>query len=161
MVFAWSVTEVIRYSFYTLSLSGFHAYPLVWLRYTAFYVLYPLGASSEVSLIYVSLPYSSMWNLTDYIRASLFLIWWLGRYIGRTVVPSLTFLYFARFLWLVHLHAPAASQSSSFKRQAQRKLTFITVAGCALYHIPDCTQSHSPFNTCRLKNGTVGKRWGE
>jgi very-long-chain (3R)-3-hydroxyacyl-CoA dehydratase len=52
MLIAWSVTEVIRYSYFTLSLSGFTPKFMTWLRYNAFYVLYPLGISSECWLIY-------------------------------------------------------------------------------------------------------------
>lgn len=52
MLYAWSVTEVIRYSYFTLSLSGLLPGFLSWLRYNTFYVLYPLGISSECWLIY-------------------------------------------------------------------------------------------------------------
>jgi len=56
MVAAWGVTEVIRYSFYALNtLNGKAPYFLTWLRYTLFYVLYPLGVASELGLIIVSL----------------------------------------------------------------------------------------------------------
>lgn len=89
MVFAWSFTEVIRYSYYACTLLEYESSILVYLRYTTFYVLYPLGASSEAFLIYATLPTTSpfptwhswafgMWKATDYIRAILFLIWWPG-----------------------------------------------------------------------------------
>lgn len=95
MVFAWSSVEVIRYSFYAFNLTGSNPYILLWLRYTAFYVLYPLGASSEASLIYASLPSSSpipgwqswlkgMWKPADYGRAILFAIWWPGMFSDET-----------------------------------------------------------------------------
>ncbi|SCZ94167.1 BZ3500_MvSof-1268-A1-R1_Chr12-2g03731 [Microbotryum saponariae] len=51
MVFAWSVTEVIRYAHYAAGLLGVKVYVLEWLRYSLFYVLYPLGAGSEATLI--------------------------------------------------------------------------------------------------------------
>ncbi|KAF5370638.1 hypothetical protein D9758_001859 [Tetrapyrgos nigripes] len=95
MVFAWSFTEVIRYSFYASNLLGYEPQILLYLRYTTFYVLYPLGAGSEAFLIYSSLPSSSpvpswsswitgMWKPTDYARAVLFLIWWPGLYVMYT-----------------------------------------------------------------------------
>merc|ERR1711892_643096 len=39
MLFAWSVTEVVRYSFYVANIVGFVPYPLLWCRYSFFYVL--------------------------------------------------------------------------------------------------------------------------
>ncbi|CED82881.1 Protein tyrosine phosphatase-like protein PTPLA (contains Pro instead of catalytic Arg) [Phaffia rhodozyma] len=56
MVFAWSCAEIVRYLFYAFSLLGIESYPLLWLRYTLFYVLYPLGAGSEFYLAYSVLP---------------------------------------------------------------------------------------------------------
>lgn len=56
MLLAWSVTEVIRYPFYVLSLLGKEVYLLDWLRYNTFLVLYPLGAGSEAFLSYSTLP---------------------------------------------------------------------------------------------------------
>lgn len=54
---SWSVTEIIRYSYYAANLANPDSIPswLVWLRYTTFYVLYPTGVSSEVYTIYLSL----------------------------------------------------------------------------------------------------------
>ncbi|ELR23688.1 tyrosine phosphatase, putative [Acanthamoeba castellanii str. Neff] len=56
MVAAWGITEIIRYSYYAFNtLNGHAPYFLLWLRYTLFYVLYPLGVASEIGLIIVSL----------------------------------------------------------------------------------------------------------
>lgn len=52
MLVAWGVTEVIRYSYFVLSLSGYQPALITWLRYNAFFVLYPMGISSECWLIY-------------------------------------------------------------------------------------------------------------
>lgn len=52
MLIAWSVTEVVRYSYFTFTLSGFSPAFITWLRYNIFYVLYPLGISSECWLIF-------------------------------------------------------------------------------------------------------------
>ena len=89
MILAWSMTEVIRYTFYACSILGKSSYVLLYLRYTTFYILYPVGASSEAFLTYASLPTSSpvpgwqswmqgLWKPTDYVRAVLFAIWWPG-----------------------------------------------------------------------------------
>ncbi|ORX38055.1 tyrosine phosphatase-like protein [Kockovaella imperatae] len=56
MVFAWSLAEVIRYSFYATQLLGFRIPGHNYLRYTLFIVLYPLGASSEALLSFSTLP---------------------------------------------------------------------------------------------------------
>lgn len=48
MLLAWSTTEVIRYLFFSLSLSGYEPAALQWFRYSGFYVLYPVGISSEL-----------------------------------------------------------------------------------------------------------------
>ncbi|RQM06285.1 hypothetical protein DH86_00001098 [Scytalidium sp. 3C] len=47
MVIAWSVTEVIRYSYFVLNLNGYSLAISTWLRYNTFFVLYPMGISSE------------------------------------------------------------------------------------------------------------------
>ncbi|GAA6055248.1 hypothetical protein JCM3770_001506 [Rhodotorula araucariae] len=54
MVTAWSFAEIIRYTHYATGLMGLKLGALEWLRYTAFYVLYPLGAGSEAVLIFLS-----------------------------------------------------------------------------------------------------------
>jgi very-long-chain (3R)-3-hydroxyacyl-CoA dehydratase len=90
-IFAWSLTEIIRYSFYATTLLGYESYPLLYLRYTTFYVLYPMGALSEDALIFASLPKASpipsvsswargMWTPYDYIRGFLAAVWPIGTY---------------------------------------------------------------------------------
>lgn len=82
---AWSITEVVRYSFYACSLLGYEPPLLLYLRYTLFYVLYPLGAGSEAFLSYTTLPLPSGvpalesfvgWSAPEYARLGLFLVWW-------------------------------------------------------------------------------------
>ncbi|CCM05068.1 uncharacterized protein FIBRA_07274 [Fibroporia radiculosa] len=110
MVFSWSVTEVVRYTFYAFSLLGSEPHVLLWLRYTLFYILYPTGAGSEAGLIYASLPsmppsipfLSSDWygwvlplswplstprwieTLHDDLRCIMFMVWWVGLYVLYT-----------------------------------------------------------------------------
>lgn len=53
MLLAWSVTEVIRYSYFVWNLQGKGVPGFVtWLRYNTFYVLYPIGISSECMLVW-------------------------------------------------------------------------------------------------------------
>jgi very-long-chain (3R)-3-hydroxyacyl-CoA dehydratase len=54
MLFAWGVTEVVRYGFFVFTLSGYSPGILSWLRYNTFLVLYPLGAGSEAWLVYLA-----------------------------------------------------------------------------------------------------------
>ncbi|NXC80517.1 HACD2 dehydratase, partial [Cercotrichas coryphoeus] len=56
-VVAWTITEIIRYSFYTFSLLNHLPYLIKWARYTLFIVLYPMGASGELLTIYAALPF--------------------------------------------------------------------------------------------------------
>ena len=57
ILIAWGVTECIRYGFFVWSLGVDARIPpwLTWLRYNTFFVLYPLGISSECWLIYLAL----------------------------------------------------------------------------------------------------------
>ncbi|KPP66821.1 PHS1 protein-like [Scleropages formosus] len=56
-VVAWTITEIIRYSFYTFSLLNHLPYLIKWARYTLFIVLYPMGVTGELLTIYSALPY--------------------------------------------------------------------------------------------------------
>ncbi|KLJ09388.1 3-hydroxy acyl-CoA dehydratase [Blastomyces silverae] len=50
---AWGITECIRYGYFVVQVWG-AAMPrwLLWLRYNTFFVLYPIGITSECTLIY-------------------------------------------------------------------------------------------------------------
>ncbi|XP_052764061.1 very-long-chain (3R)-3-hydroxyacyl-CoA dehydratase 2-like [Mya arenaria] len=56
-VFAWTLTEMIRYSFYMFSLIGEVPFVIQWCRYTFFIVLYPIGVTGELLSVWASLPY--------------------------------------------------------------------------------------------------------
>ncbi|MCE2054983.1 Very-long-chain (3R)-3-hydroxyacyl-CoA dehydratase PASTICCINO 2, partial [Datura stramonium] len=84
LVISWSITEIIRYSFFgTREAFGSAPSWLLWLRYSTFLVLYPTGITSEVGLIYNALPYMkeygkyavrmpNKWNFSfDYYYAAL------------------------------------------------------------------------------------------
>ncbi|KAK7870180.1 hypothetical protein R5R35_012735 [Gryllus longicercus] len=63
---AWSVTEIIRYMFYALNIVGFVPYLLVWLRYTTFIALYPIGVTGELLCLYAAQSYvaaNQMWSV--------------------------------------------------------------------------------------------------
>ncbi|KTW29702.1 hypothetical protein T552_00910 [Pneumocystis carinii B80] len=58
MSYAWSITEIVRYSYYASIVFPpiQMTYSLI-LRYNLFYILYPLGTSSEILLIWKTLAY--------------------------------------------------------------------------------------------------------
>jgi len=56
LLFAWTVTEIIRYGYYVLHLLG-SASLIQWFRYTLFIALYPIGVTGELLCIYAALPY--------------------------------------------------------------------------------------------------------
>ncbi|KAL4078417.1 tyrosine phosphatase-like protein [Scleroderma yunnanense] len=86
MVLAWSLTEVLRYTYYTLSLMSARVpHALTWLRYTTFYVLYPLGAGSEALVVLSTIPEWKhgqyvKWGLEDWLKAGQVLLWIPGNY---------------------------------------------------------------------------------
>ena len=96
---SWSLTEVVRYSFYACSLLGREPPVLLFLRYTLFYTLYPSGASSEALLIYTTLPKPALGLHADLhanVREVLFAIWWPG----ACAFVSLCFVLFRSVSWL-------------------------------------------------------------
>ena len=67
MLSAWSLSEIVRYSYFVAFLgSGGNASSvpgfLTWARYNLFYVLYPVGISSEVWLLWYALPMAETWH---------------------------------------------------------------------------------------------------
>ncbi|KAH3765704.1 3-hydroxyacyl-CoA dehydratase [Pelomyxa schiedti] len=52
LTFAWSITEVLRSSYYISSLLENTPAALLWLRYSLFVVLYPTGVTGELLVLY-------------------------------------------------------------------------------------------------------------
>merc|ERR1712131_43583 len=48
---AWSITEVLRYSYYAFNQLNMVPYFLTYLRYTLFIVLYPIGVTGEIMCV--------------------------------------------------------------------------------------------------------------
>ncbi|XP_067625972.1 very-long-chain (3R)-3-hydroxyacyl-CoA dehydratase hpo-8-like [Eurosta solidaginis] len=84
---AWAITEIIRYGYYALNILNCMPYIVVFLRYTTFIALYPIGVTGE-----------------------LLCFWWAQSYARTNTVWSAqlpnkwnaTFSYFA-LLWIVML----------------------------------------------------------
>ena len=63
LLVAWSIAEMTRYMYYALNIYNLVPYILVWMRYTFFIVLYPLGVSGELLTIVCAYPYIRDRNL--------------------------------------------------------------------------------------------------
>jgi Protein tyrosine phosphatase-like protein, PTPLA len=110
MILAWSITEIIRYFFYAANMLQLEPRWLLWLRYNTFFVLYPLGASSEAALIFSTLPSHWPWNTWDCGRAVMFLIWWPGKRPHSTAIVFAECLLHIRSLRNVYLHDKATQE---------------------------------------------------
>lgn len=55
MIFAWALADVVRYAFYMRGGVGDESPALLWLRYSLFIVLYPVGIVTEWLVYYVTL----------------------------------------------------------------------------------------------------------
>ena len=53
---AWCLSEMIRYGFFACKEATMQPRIMVWLRYSGFLVLYPLGVSSELAMVWLALP---------------------------------------------------------------------------------------------------------
>lgn len=65
LLLAWSVTEVIRYSYYALNILNIVPFFLIWCRYTFFIALYPIGVTGELLCFYAAQSYvgeSQLWS---------------------------------------------------------------------------------------------------
>ncbi|CAD6999058.1 very-long-chain (3R)-3-hydroxyacyl-CoA dehydratase hpo-8 [Ceratitis capitata] len=86
-LFAWAVTEIIRYGYYALNILNVMPYIVVFLRYTTFIALYPIGVTGELLCF---------WWAQSYAKTNSVWSWELPNNWNAT------FSYFA-FLWLVML----------------------------------------------------------
>lgn len=87
MILAWALTEVPRYAYYALSLAGCGVPSwLTWMRYSTFYVLYPIGAGSEALVMLSTISEWSngkwaVWSTEDWVKAGLVAIWVPGLWV--------------------------------------------------------------------------------
>jgi len=79
MLIAWSATEVVRYSYFVFALNGAVPGVLTWLRYNMFFILYPLGISSEMALVYLSIPEAKKRDpMLEYVMYGILAIYFPG-----------------------------------------------------------------------------------
>lgn len=87
ILLAWGVTEVIRYGFFVWKTVISDQIPswLTWLRYNTFFVLYPIGISSECLLMYLALaPAEKQDKNVDSLLKLVLIIYIPGSYILYT-----------------------------------------------------------------------------
>eukprot|EP00249_Psilotum_nudum_P006937 c2016_g1_i2 orf=711-1202(+) len=95
---AWSLSEVVRYPQYALNALEICPQWLTWLRYTAFILLYPLGAlPGEVLLLYKALPYIKEKNLYGCIFEKLPFTYYSVVVVILSLYP---FLWFGLYLYM-------------------------------------------------------------
>ena len=84
---AWGITEMIRYGFFVWKEGVSDTIPswLMWLRYNTFFVLYPIGISSEVVLMYLAIqPAQDGQTGYDWLLKAVLAIYVPGSYILYT-----------------------------------------------------------------------------
>ncbi|KEF53581.1 3-hydroxy acyl-CoA dehydratase [Exophiala aquamarina CBS 119918] len=87
ILLAWGITEVIRYGFFVWKTMISDKIPslLTWLRYNTFFVLYPIGISSECLLMYLALkPAAKEGSSVDVLLKVVLFIYVPGSYILYT-----------------------------------------------------------------------------
>lgn len=102
LVMAWSVGDIVRYALYIATISQRVPKLLLWMRYSLFMVLYPLGIVAEWLMYYRTLPFVEEHRLyaisvpNKYNFAFDFGIW------NRIVL--VLYLYFGPFMFWHMLH---------------------------------------------------------
>lgn len=87
ILMAWGITEVIRYGFFVYREGISRTIPswLTWLRYNTFFVLYPIGISSECWLMWLTLaPARKEEKGMDWVLKAVLFIYVPGSYILYT-----------------------------------------------------------------------------
>lgn len=109
----WSLGEVIRYSHYALNCTGSCPYWMTYIRYTAFILVYPVGLSGEMWLMYHALPFIKEKNL----YADAFTYFPFSYYNFVQVL-----LLFYPFLWLkLYLHLLKQRKTKLGKHHEKKK----------------------------------------
>nr|VZH92200.1 unnamed protein product [Spirometra erinaceieuropaei] len=86
MVVSWCLAEITRYFYYFACLLLKPPYPLTYLRYSLFMILYPTGILGEILLISFSLPYVSKHSPIDFPMPNRLNVALHGYYVYWTVL---------------------------------------------------------------------------
>ena len=110
MIAAWGIVEVVRYLY--LALNMFEAAPrwLSWLRYTCFYVLYPVGVYGEMKVLFAALPVLRETDILSIVLPNAF---------------NFTFSFSAYVSWLLYvIYVPGLYVQYTHMMQQRRKVLF-------------------------------------
>lgn len=66
ILWAWPLAETTRYIYYALNLLKLNLYIVTWARYTFFILLYPLGVSGELLILYELMQICQKTGVYDY-----------------------------------------------------------------------------------------------
>ncbi|KAL3421661.1 protein tyrosine phosphatase-like protein [Phlyctema vagabunda] len=80
LLITWSISETIRYSYFAMMLSGQMPRFMPWLRYSAFVLIYPVGISCEMWLVYRAIGESRNPSVMAIMWAELVLLYTPGSY---------------------------------------------------------------------------------
>jgi len=78
ILWAWPIAETTRYIYYALNLMKLNLYVVTWARYTFFIVLYPLGVSGELLILYKLMQLVKRTGVYDYSLPNLLNISFYG-----------------------------------------------------------------------------------
>lgn len=119
---AWSVTEIIRYGYYALNIVKFVPHVLVFLRYTTFIALYPIGVTGELLCFWWAQQYAkenSVWSVempNKYNATfSYFALLWIVMLLYIPLFPQLYLHMFAQRRKILGSGTTSSSPSSSKK----------------------------------------------
>lgn len=124
-LFAWAITEIIRYGYYALNIVKVVPHIVVFLRYTTFIALYPIGVTGELLCFWWAQSYAkehsvwsvempNKWNATF----SYFTLLWIVMLGYIPIFPQLYLHMFAQRRKILGGGSPAVAAPASQKKKA-------------------------------------------
>jgi very-long-chain (3R)-3-hydroxyacyl-CoA dehydratase len=121
MLIAWSVTEVVRYSYFVFTLSGFSPAFITWLRYNLFHVLYPMGISSECWMMYKAIePSREIRREAAWFFQLMLLVYVPGMFAGSSFMALLMMHRLVRFI-----HTYGSSTKEGYEGETGTKIAVV------------------------------------